>query len=111
MTKSVPAVQQWQREALGRALIQAEAQLLATTFDDVFGQELLQLGAWGAGRELLAPARIRGQSVIADASQPHACAAPIASLAPLPISNASVDAVLLPHTLEVAADPYAVLRE
>lgn len=111
MTTSVPVLQQWQAERLGRALIQAEAQLLATTFDDVFGLELLQLGAWGVGRELLAPARIRRQSVIADAMQSSAGGDLVASLAHLPISNASVDAVLLPHTLEVAADPYAVLRE
>jgi SAM-dependent methyltransferase len=104
-------LQQWQGEALGRALIQAEAQLLATTFDDVFGLELLQLGAWGIGRELLAPARIRRQSVIADVSRGETGGDIVASLAHLPISNAMVDAVLLPHTLELAADPYAVLRE
>src|ERR1700690_4423658 len=111
MTDSVPVLQQWQREPLGRALIQAEAQLLATTFDDVFGLELLQLGAWGEGRELLAPARIRRQSVVADVSQIAAGGDLVASLAHLPISNAMVDAVLLPHTLELAGDPYAVLRE
>ena len=104
-------LQQWQASGLGRALIQAEAQLLAGSFDDVFGLELLQLGAWGIGRELLAPARIRRQSVVADASQSAAGGDLVARLAHLPISNATVDAVLLPHTLEVAADPYAVLRE
>ena len=66
MTDPAPVLQQWQRGQLGRALISAEAQLLATTFDDVFGLELLQLGTWGAERELLAPSRIRRQSVIAD---------------------------------------------
>jgi SAM-dependent methyltransferase len=111
MSDSLPVPQQWQASGLGRALIQAEAQLLASTFDDVFGLELLQLGAWGTGRELLAPARIRRQSVVADASQGAAGGDLIARLAHLPISNATVDAVLLPHTLEIAADPYAVLRE
>jgi SAM-dependent methyltransferase len=111
MAQSPPVLQHWQDDGLGRALIQAEAQLLATTFDDVFGLELLQLGAWGVGRELLAPARIRRQSVVADPNQRAAGGDIIASLAHLPICNASVDAVLLPHTLEVAADPYAVLRE
>jgi SAM-dependent methyltransferase len=111
MIDPVAVLQHWQSQGLGRALIQAEAQLLATTFDDVFGLELLQLGAWGVGRELLARARIRRQSVVADVGQ-SACAGDIvASLAHLPISNATVDAVLLPHTLELAADPYAVLRE
>ena len=108
---SLPVLQQWQSQGLGRALIQAEAQLLSVTFDDVFGLELLQLGAWGLGRELLSPARIRRQSVVVDPGQAVAGADMVASLAHLPICNASVDAVLLPHTLEIAADPYAVLRE
>ena len=111
MTDSDPVLHQWQRGALGRALIQAEAQLLATTFDDVFGLELLQLGTWGVGRELLTPARIRRQSVVAESAQASAGGDLVARLAHLPINNASVDAVLLPHTLELAADPYAVLRE
>jgi len=96
---------------LGRALIQGEAQLLASTFDDVFGLELLQLGTWGVGRELLAPSRIRRQSVVADSVEAGACGDLVARLAHLPINSASVDAVLLPHTLELAADPHAVLRE
>jgi|ERR1700722_5056211 SAM-dependent methyltransferase len=111
MTDSDPVLHQWQREPLGRALIQAEAQLLAGTFDDVFGLELLQLGTWGVGRELLAPSRIRRQSVVADSAEASAGGDFVARLAHLPITNASVDAVLLPHTLERAADPHAVLRE
>jgi SAM-dependent methyltransferase len=102
---------QWQGGPLGRALIAAEARLLATTFDDVFGQELLQLGTWGAGRELLAQSRIRRQSVVADAALRRADGDLVANLAHLPIGGGSVDAVLLPHTLEYAPDPYAVLRE
>jgi SAM-dependent methyltransferase len=35
----------------------------------------------------------------------------VARLTQLPIAGDSVDAVLLPHTLEFEADPYAVLRE
>src|SRR5579871_748853 len=104
------ALRVWQDGELGRALLQAEARLLADIFDDVFGLELLQLGTWGVGRELLAHARIRRQSVVADAEAP-AGGDMVASLAHLPIVSGSVDAVLLPHTLEVAADPYAVLRE
>jgi SAM-dependent methyltransferase len=111
MTDPAPVLQQWQRGQLGRALIRAEAQLLATTFDDVFGLELLQLGTWGAERELLAPSRIRRQSVIADSVEGSGHGDIVARLAHLPINNASVDAVLLPHTLELSADPHAVLRE
>lgn len=111
MTDPLSIPQQWQRSCLGRALIRAEAQLLASTFDDVFGLELLQLGTWGMGRELLVPARIRRQSVVAETTEASAGADLIANLAHLPVNSGSVDAVLLPHTLEFAADPYAVLRE
>ena len=109
MSEAPISLRQWQALPLGRALIAAEARLLATTFDDVFGQELLQLGTWGTGRELLAQSRIRRQSVVADAAPADGDV--VANLAHLPISSGSVDAVLLPHTLEHAPDPYAVLRE
>jgi SAM-dependent methyltransferase len=109
-TDPLSVLRQWQAGRLGTALIQAEARLLADTFDDVFGLELVQLGTWGVGRELLAHARIRRQSVVADAEAPSGGDL-VARLAHLPIASASVDAALLPHTLEVAADPYAVLRE
>lgn len=110
MTDLLSVLHQWQGGRLGTALIQAEARLLADTFDDVFGLELVQLGTWGVGRELLAHARIRRQSVVADA-EARTGGDLVASLAHLPIASGSVDAVLLPHTLEVASDPYAVLRE
>jgi SAM-dependent methyltransferase len=104
-------LQQWQASALGQALIRAEAQLLAGTFDGVFGLELLQLGTWGEGRELLAPSRIRRQSVVAEHAEGPGRGDLVANLAHLPIQGGMVDAVLLPHTLEFTADPYAVLRE
>lgn len=105
------SIQLWQQGPLGQALIAAEAQLLAITFDDVFGQELLQLGSWGPGRELLSHSRIRRQSVVVEPNSGPNCGDLVANLAHLPIGAACVDAVLLPHTLEYAADPYAVLRE
>jgi SAM-dependent methyltransferase len=111
MAETPRVMQPWQAGPLGRALIAAEAQLLAATFDDVFGQELLQLGTWGAGRELLAQSRIRRQSVVAEPESGVISGDLVANLAHLPISSGSVDAVLLPHTLEYAPDPYAVLRE
>jgi SAM-dependent methyltransferase len=104
------ALRIWQDGELGRALLSAEARLLADIFDDVFGLELVQLGTWGVGRELLAHARIGRQSVIGEPEAP-AGADLIASLAHLPVATGAVDAVLLPHTLEFASDPYAVLRE
>jgi len=100
----------WTQGPLGRLVVAAEAQLLATAMDDIFGLELLQLGRWGAERELLRSSRTRHQSVIAT-SAVGAGADLLANPARLPICTGSVDAILLPHCLEIEADPQAVLRE
>jgi SAM-dependent methyltransferase len=106
------ALAAWQGGRLGRALIAAEAAVLGEALSDVFGQELLQVGCWGGGRELIACSRIRRQTVLA--SCPEAANGQvdmIASLDRLPVASAAVDAVVLPHSLEFELDPYAVVRE
>jgi SAM-dependent methyltransferase len=102
----------WQAGPLGRAVLAAEAQLLGSALDDVFGPALLQLGPWALGRELVAASRTRHQTVVASAA-PHSGPQPqlIANPAFLPVPGGSVDAVLLPHCLEFEPDPQAVLRE
>ena len=59
------ALSAWWETAIGRALLAAESELLGEALEDVFGWELLQVGAWGNGRELLAGSRTRRQSLIA----------------------------------------------
>lgn len=84
--------------------------MLAEALDDVFGWEFLQVGAWGEGHELLSGCRTRRRAVVAPTD--FACGADIiARASQLPVARDSVDAVLLPHTLEFATDPYAILRE
>jgi SAM-dependent methyltransferase len=99
----------WLSSAIGQQLLSAEAELLGGMLDDVFGLELLQLGSWGAGRELLSASRIRRQTVIAESRQRDVDV--VAALGALPVQTASIDAVLLPHTLEFEKDPHAVVRE
>jgi SAM-dependent methyltransferase len=99
----------WLSSAVGQQLLAAEAELLGGLLDDVFGLELLQLGSWGAGRELLSASRIRRQTVIAASRQRDVDV--VAALGALPVQTASIDAVLLPHTLEFEKDPHAVVRE
>jgi SAM-dependent methyltransferase len=100
----------WWQGPAGRALLCAESELLGEALEDVFGWELLQVGAWGAGRELLCSSRTRRQTVVAPL-RPVAGADVIGRPAQLPVTSDSIDAVLLPHTLEFAADPYAIVRE
>lgn len=108
-----PAPSDWLASSLGRQLLSAESELLRGLLDDVFGLELLQLGTWGLSRELLSSSRTRRQTVIGPVREP--CSGGevdvVAELAALPVQSASVDAVLLPHTLEFAADPHAIVRE
>ena len=100
----------WWETAIGRALLAAESELLGEALEDVFGWELLQVGAWGSGRELLAGSRTRRQSLIAGAAF-SGSANILARPSQLPVTSDCIDAALLPHTLEFAPDPYAVLRE
>ncbi len=68
---------------------------------------------WGPGergRELLAGCRTRRKIVVAPGDLGGG-ADIIARPSALPIAPDSVDAVLLPHTLEFASDPYAIVRE
>lgn len=101
----------WLTTSLGRQLLAAEAEVLRGLLDDVFGLELLQLGSWGASRELLSSSRTRRQTVVAPHAGDGSAVDLVAELTQLPIQTASVDAVLLPHTLEFAAAPHAVVRE
>src|SRR5579863_1764410 len=85
LTSRIPdrdaALRAWWASPLGRAIVAAESELLGEALEDVFGWELLQVGAWGSAREVLAGSRTRRQTL------------------------------LLPHTLEFVPDPYAILRE
>lgn len=111
MPHSPPA--DWLSTALGNQLLQAEAGLLRGLLDDVFGLEMLQLGTWGASRELLSTCRTRRQTVIAPGRDGcSGCEVDVlAELSALPVQSATVDAVLLPHTLEFASDPHSIVRE
>jgi SAM-dependent methyltransferase len=103
----------WWTTSQGSAIVAAEAELLRDALDKVFGWELLQVGAWGRSRELLASARTRHQALAGTLEQQRAGVQLdlVARAAHLPIASDSVDAVLLAHALEFAADPHALLRE
>ena len=110
MNSEFAARQNWLDRPIGQELLAAEAELLSSALDDVFGLELLQLGCWGPARALLAASRTRRQTIVAEQALPgHADLA--ARLTALPVQRDCVDAVLLPHTLEFESDPQAVVRE
>ena len=91
-------------------MLAAESELLGEALEDVFGWELLQIGAWGSARELLGGCRTRRQTILAPPGFPGG-ADIIARPSQIPVTSDSMDAALLPHTLEFATDPYAIVRE
>jgi SAM-dependent methyltransferase len=95
---------------MGASLVSAESELLSEALEDVFGWEMLQIGAWGPARHLLTGSRVRRQTVLAPSALGSG-ADVIGRPSQLPVAADSVDAVLLPHTLEFEADPYAIVRE
>jgi SAM-dependent methyltransferase len=108
--ESMPAASaEWFEGPLGSRVLCEETALAHFALDDVFGFELLQVGAWGPGRHLLGGARTQHVTLVAP--EPESGATLCAPLDSLPFSSDSIDAILLPHTLELVEDPYAVLRE
>jgi SAM-dependent methyltransferase len=107
MTDSSP--DDWFAGPLGTRVLREEAALAPLALDNVFGFELLQVGAWGPSRHLLDGARTQHATLVAPDFGPGVTlCAPLDSL---PFRSDSIDAIFLPHTLEQVEDPYAVLRE
>lgn len=102
--------ERWFSEGPGQELLAAESQLLSGVLDEVFGYELLQLGSWGQTRDLFSRARTRRQTVLDESALPGVVDV-VGRCGSLPLQAHSMDAVLLPHTLEFAANPHTVIRE
>lgn len=109
MAASPEPSQAWFESPLGQALLAQEAASMSSALEMVFGVQAVQVGAWGPPRLFLDHARTRRAALLAAPGQ--AGAASYASPAALPLQSDSIDAMLLPHTLEYAPDPHAVLRE
>jgi SAM-dependent methyltransferase len=99
----------WLQTPLGSAVLGIERGVLQEELVDVVGFELLQVGAWGDGAELAVSARTQHRRLV----DPHASGigAIRAEYHLLPVAGGTVEAVLLPHTLEHASRPHELLRE
>lgn len=99
----------WLQTLTGRNLLREEVRQVRRALDTIFGDQLVQVGAWGEPGLFRRLARTRRAAVFAAAPSPgvDVVSAPDA----LALAADSIDAVLLPHTLELADDPHAVLRE
>jgi SAM-dependent methyltransferase len=99
----------WLNTLTGRNLLREEVRQVRRALDSIFGDQFVQIGGWGDATLFRRLARTRRAAVVTEAPIPgtDAVSAPNA----LAIAADSIDAVLLPHTLELANDPHAVLRE
>lgn len=102
----------WLRSPLGQRVYALERKLAGEALAQVFGWQLLQIGQWGDDDGLMSEARTQRRSVLAwhGARSPGASAIRSRTDA-LAIQSDSVDAVLLPHTLEYEPEPHEIVRE
>lgn len=101
--------QEWLQSHLGQALLQLEARVVEEAMDGIFGEQCLQLGMWGDKRTFLRFMRTQRCSLIGETADGDPCA--VGEMHRLPIDSDSIDAVLLPHTLDFSDRPHAILRE
>lgn len=99
----------WLRSPRGQCQIELEARELRRVLPEVFGRHVLQIGSWSRGDELLQCCETLHHAVLGTVADFGAQAITLAE--ELPILSKSVDAVVLPHTLEFSASPHNVLRE
>ena len=100
----------WLETALGRRCLANEQRLVQQALDRVFGEQLLQIGSWGDGESFLRYARTQHESLVGLRPEDRG-ADFIAAAQELPVATDAIDAVLLPHTLELTRSPHALLRE
>ncbi len=98
----------WLAGPFGEFLLRSEQIAVESALEDVFGNNFLQVGHWGPKDAFLGLARIPRRFLIANPGYRGDCVSHASSLA---IQSQSVDAVLLPHTLEFEPEPHEVLRE
>jgi SAM-dependent methyltransferase len=98
-------LQEWFASPLGHYLLEKEQAYLDDVTPDIFGFHALQLGLPQV--DLLRASRIAHRLRIASFDHPDL----FAKCHELPIATQSVDLAVLPHVLEFAAEPHAVLRE
>jgi SAM-dependent methyltransferase len=107
-------VRKWyQTTDLGQALLAQEKKLLSQLLEQVFGYNLVQLGCLDHDT-LTTGSRTSRQYIFESLyrrSDANDCTQVISSFEELPIQNQSIDAAILPHTLEFEENPHQILRE
>lgn len=106
-------VLRWAASTRGRKLTSIEHQEVSRQVPELFGRHFLQIGHWGLGNDWLDGSEMLHRAVLTTSAQAQAQLpgqARVDALA-LPLASRTVDAILLPHTLEFASSPHTLLRE
>ena len=103
------ALSRWLQSKRGKRLLALEERELRRVLPDLFGRHILQIGNWGARQQLLTASDMLHRAVLGTLGDPDTQA--VIQPESLPILDNSVDAVLLPHTLEFSPSPHILLRE
>lgn len=90
-------------------MLREESRQVAGVFENIFGDQFLQLGAWGESALFRRHARTRRYAIVASAMGSGVDV--VSRLEDLAVAPDSVDGIFLPHLLETTPDPHAVLRE
>jgi SAM-dependent methyltransferase len=98
-------LQEWYETPLGQYLLEKERAYLDDVTPDIFGFHAVQLGLPAC--DLLRENRITHRMRVADLGDPDV----YAKSHELPFATQSIDLVLMPHVLEFAQEPHAILRE
>lgn len=104
----ISPLERWLDTPLGQSLLTDEQRYIDAALEGVFGEHLLQIGRWGPGGGLIGAARTQHAATVFQSGEGGAVSADFSRL---PFADGSVDAVLLPHTLDLARHPHDVLRE
>lgn len=110
MTPSDASTSDWLATPMGRRCLALEQRLMRRKLDQVFGEQMLQIGLWGEPDTFLRYARTQ-RSALLEWRPATAGADLVSDTGQLAVATDSIDAVLLPHTLELAPSPHALLRE
>lgn len=112
------SLQSWFATPAGQYLLAWEQARFDASVDDIFGYHGVQLGL--PALDGLAASRVRRTWLAADGGPAFAHGVPsstagahalVTDFSALPFASASMDMVLMPHTLDLATDPHAALRE
>jgi len=126
MSDQIIGLHHWFDSPPGRYLLAWEQARLDEAVADLFGYHAVQLGMplldglrtnrmphqWLAlGQEAVGEGGLAAEAGLREDGTPRQAIALLAEPVALPFAEASLDLVVMPHTLELSIDPHAALRE